>query len=269
MKKIGIHILLAGIILAFGACKGEFEKIRASGDWMTQYTEALKYYEKGDYLKASTLLELVIPQLRGKKEAEDIYYKYAYCHYYLGKYILASHYFQNFAATFPNSPYREEVDYMAAYCNYELSPSFRLDQKYTIEAIEAFQVFVNTYPQSERVKECNDLIDELRNKQEVKSFAEGQLYYDRKQYQSAIQSFDNLLKDYPETANAETVRFMILKSSWLLAENSVYEKREERYQSVVTKSNEFLVKYPKSKFKKELNLYKKEANKKLKALSNV
>lgn len=269
MKKIGINILIATLFLALGACKGEFEKIRASSDWMVQYKEALKYYEKEDYLKASTLLELVIPQLRGKKEAEDVYYKYAYCHYYLGKYILASHYFQNFAATFPNSPFREEVDYMAAYCNYQLSPSFRLDQKYTEDAIESFQTFINTYPRSERVKECNKLIDELRGKQETKSFAEGQLYFDLKQYQSAIQSFDNLLKDYPETANAETVRFMILKASFLLAQNSIYEKREDRYKTVVTKYNEFIVKYPKSKFKKEIGVYKKEANKKLKELSNV
>lgn len=269
MKKTVTYLLLSASLIGLGACRGDFEKIRSSGDWMTQYQEALKYYAKKDYLKASTLLELVIPQLRGKKEAEDVYYKYAYCHFYLGKYILASHYFKNFAATFPNSTLREEVDYMSAYAQYMLSPSFRLDQKYTNDAIEGLQIFVNTYPTSERVKECNQLIDELRSKLETKAFAEGQLYFDLRQYQSAMQSFENLLKDFPETSNAEQVRYMIVKSSYMLAENSIYEKRADRLKNVVTRYNEFIVKYPKSKYKKELDAYRKDANKKLKSMPNV
>ena len=65
--------------------------------------------------------------------------------------------FKNFSNTFPNSEYREESDFMTAYSNYQLSPTFRLDQTYTIKAIEGFQLFANTYPDSKRVEECNRL----------------------------------------------------------------------------------------------------------------
>ena len=35
--------------------------------------------------------------------------------------------------------------------------------------MRAFQIFINTYPNSDRVAQCNRLIDELRMKQEMKA----------------------------------------------------------------------------------------------------
>ena len=151
-------------MLLSSACKSEFEKIRASGDVQLLYEKAVSYYEDGQYQRAQTLFELIINNLRGKVEAEKIYFYYAYTHYHLQKYVLAAYYFKNFTNTFPNSQYREEADFMKGYSNYQLSPSYRLDQSYTQDAINDFQLFVNTYPTSERVNECNRLIDECRAK---------------------------------------------------------------------------------------------------------
>ena len=39
------------------------------------------------------------------------------------------------------------------------SPDFTLDQDNTYKAIESLQLFINMYPKSERVSECNQLID--------------------------------------------------------------------------------------------------------------
>jgi hypothetical protein len=38
----------------------------------------MDYYEDEEYQKAQTLLELIISSYRGKKEAEEIYYKYSF-----------------------------------------------------------------------------------------------------------------------------------------------------------------------------------------------
>jgi len=267
MKKIFTTTLILSLtILLISSCKSEFEKIRVSGDFDLLYNKAFEYYEKEDWLKAQTLFELVINNLRGKTEAEKVYFYYANTHFFLQKYILASYYYKNFAGTFPNSEYREESDYMTAFSQYKLSPSFRLDQSNSVKAIEGLELFVNTYPQSERVIDANKLIDEMRAKLEVKAFNEAQLYFDLQQYQAAVHSFEGLLTEYPETERVQEVRFMIVKASFLLAEKSVYNKKQERFESTLNYANIFLKKYNSSIYNNEVEEIIKNSNKQLKAL---
>ena len=269
MKSIRIFIIFIGFVgLFFTSCKSDFEKIRTSGDVDTIYKKAFEYYEQEEYLKAQSLFELVINNLRGKVEAEKVYYYYAYTHYHLRRYVLASYYFKNFATTFPNSTLREEADFMTGFSNYQLSPTYRLDQTYSLKAIDQFQLFVNTYPASEKVKQCNQLIDEMRRKLEQKAYAEGQLYFDLRQYQASTQSFENLLREFPETPNAENVRYMMIRANYLLASNSVYARQEERYKDTMKYYEIFVDKYPKSKFDKELVTIYKNSTQKLKDLEN-
>ncbi len=262
------RLFLIGIlvfVIFFGSgCKSEFEKLRATGDSETLHTKAFEYYEKGDYVKAQMLFELIINNLRGKVQAEKVYFYYANTHYYLQKYILASYYYKNFANTFPNSEYREEADFMSAYSNYELSPKYRLDQTYTEKAIEEFQLFANYYPNSPRVEKCNLLIDQMRQKLEIKAVAEAELYYNLKQYQSAVHVLENVLNDYPDTKEAEKLRYLTIKAYYLLAQNSVYEKQAERYEITFKRSNSFISKYPDSKYIKEVRSINENSNNKIK-----
>ena len=260
-------ILGAFLLLTF-SCKSEFEKLRASADADLLYKKAFEYYEAEDYAKAQTLFELVINGLRGKTEAEKVYFYYAYTHFHLQKYLLGAYYFKNFSNTFPNSDFREEADFMTAFSNYQLSPTFRLEQAYTEKAIEGFQLFVNTFPTSERVPQCNQLIDEMRKKMERKAYANAELYFDLKQYQSATRTFENMLKDFPETKNVENIRYMITRASFLLAENSIYEKKEERFRNALDYSVAFADRYPESNYSKEIKSIINKSNNQLKSFVN-
>lgn len=266
MKKIPLLILITFLI---SSCKTDYEKVRTSNDPKMMYEAANQYYESGNYLNAQSLYELCIPYYRGKDEAEELYYKFADTHYQLGEYILASHYYKNFANSFYASPKKQEAEYMSAYSKYKLSPSHKLDQSYSGEAILAMQSFMDTYPESDKVEECNRIIDDIRAKLELKAFEEGRLYYDLKNYNSAIKSFENMLKDFPETSRGEEVRFLILKSSVNWAMNSVFEKKEERFEECLKKHKSFIRKYPESSYKDEVaeiyNTYQEE----IKILENV
>lgn len=266
MQRIAIFIIL---IACLASCRSEFERIRSSNQPEIMLEKANEYFEVGEYANAQILYELVIPYYRGKKEAEKLFYDFAYSHYYMREYILASHYFSNFARTFYNSKWREEAVYMAAYSNLQMSPNYRLDQSHTLKAIEEFQAFTNKFPESERVEECNEIIDELRAKLEYKAFEQGKLYYDLKNYNSCITSFDNMLKDFPDSPNAEEVRFIILKSSFEWAENSIYTKKEERYRETLKRYNQFIRKYPSSKHASEVMSIKKQTEEALKTFTDV
>lgn len=267
--KIKLIPILCLALFAAVSCKSEFEKIRSGGDAAKMLEAADKYYEEEEWQKAQTLYELIIGSYRGKKEAEDIYFKYAYTYYYLGRYLLSSYYFKNFSTTFGGSTKKEEADYMIAYSFYQLSPTYRLDQTNTEKAIESFQNFVNAYTQSPRVEQCNRLIDEMRLKLEKKAFEGGKLYFDLRQYQSATQTFENLLKDFPETPNAVEVRYMVVRAAYLLAENSFVERQQERYQDAEEKAEEFVARYDQERFLKEVQSMLATTKKKLKQLEDV
>lgn len=266
MRAVKKKLYILIIIGLFASCKNEFERIRASGDVEKIFEKGFEYYEKKDYVKAQALFEQILSAYRGRAKAEQLYFAYAYTHYHTMSFSTAAYYFSSFANTFTTSSLREEADFMAAYSHYMMSPGFRLDQTNTHKAIEEFQSFANMYPNSKRVEEANAYIDELRARLEKKAFAEGQLYFDLRQYSSSVQSFENMLKDFPESPNAEKVRFMILKASFLWAENSIYEKQEERYKLVLERYEIFKKKYPKSIYIKESNDIMNTAKQKLKSL---
>lgn len=247
-NSFGINLFVFAFLLLFVSCKSEFERIRTSGDPAVILEKANAYFADEEYLKAQTLYELVISSYRGKQEAEEISYNYAYTYYNLQQYILAAYYFKNFSTTYGASRFQEEAEFMNAYSNYKLSPTFRLDQSYTLKAIEGFQEFANQHPSSERVSECNSLIDEMRAKLEVKDYEGAILYADLQQYQAAIRSFDNLLIEFPDTKRVEEIRYRATEAAYDLARNSFVEKQTERYEEVVKRADLFISRYKSSDY---------------------
>ncbi len=250
-KKINIALFISLILLTLNSCRTDFERIRTGNDVELKYEKAMEFYEKEDYYKAMVLLEQITGIMRNDARIESVYYKYADCNYQLKKYLLSAYYFKNFANTFPNSELAEDALFMAAYSNYELSPNYRLEQGNSDKAIDEFQLFVNTHPESSRVKEANTLIDELRSKKEKKAFAEADLYFKLQDYKAAAHTYNNLLKDFPDANEIERARFMIVKSNFKLAQNSVDYLKEERYEETISAYETFVDRYPDSEFKNE------------------
>lgn len=260
--------LLFLCLVSLVSCKTEFERIRTSNDPGTVYKKALEYYDAEEYTKSITLMDLILSGFRGDVRAEGLYYKYAKAHYELGQYLSAASYFENFSNTFPSSKFRQDADYFSALSYYNMSPTYRLDQGYSDKAIEGFQLFANTYPQSEKVADCNKYIDELREKKEFKMFEQAKLYHELGQYQAATKTFENMLKEFPDSKRVEDIRFYMVKSSYLLSTNSVYEKQKDRLGGTIKLISLFQRKHPESKYKAEIDSYLAKCKTELKRFKN-
>lgn len=258
--KISISILVV-IIIAFAGCKSKYEKLRASTDTAKKYREAIRLYDKKDYTKALGLFDDLVQKYRGTAEAEDLSYYFAYTNYKLKDYTNARYHFKTFADTYASSPKAEECRFMAAYCFYLESPVYSLDQENTIKAIEALQLFINLYPKSDRVTEASKLISNLRDKLELKSFANAKLFLDIGDYKSAVIAFRNSASDFPDTKYAEEMEFLTIKAQALYAKASLEIKQEERYNEAINLYEEFAKNYPSSKFLKEGEEIKKNSEK--------
>jgi len=251
--------LFALIVITLGSCKSKYEKLRASNDNAKKYAEAVKLYNKKEYTKALGLFDPLVTRYRGQEQAEDLYYYYAYTNYKLKDYTSARYHFKTFADTYPSSTRAEECRFMAAYCYYLDSPAFSLDQDNTTKAIDALQLFINLYPKSDRVAEASKLIQNLRDKLEEKAYANSKLYLTISDYQAAVISFGNTLRDYPDTKYAEEIEFLTIKAQYLYAEHSRELSQPERYNLTINYADQFIEKYPSSKYLREAKLYESDS----------
>lgn len=266
-KKIFLGLLIIIVLSAVG-CNNAFEKLRLSTDTELRMKKAFEFYEQGDYLKSQYLLEDLIGEVRGTDNAEKVYFFYAYTHYHLQNYTFASYYFKQFSSTFPHGEYAEDALYMSADAYYKLSPNYRLTQEDTESAIEGLQVFVNSYPESSKVDSSNQLIDRLRAKLELKSLEGAKGYYHRKRYKAAQHIFTSLLVDYPDSQQAEYIRYMIIKSANKYAQESILSKQVERYEETLEAAKQFTNRYTESKYLTEVENIKTTATNKIKKIRN-
>lgn len=246
----------------------QYQKVVKNGTPFEKLEAAKKYYNKEDYLRAQPLFEELLGLYAGRKEREDIYLYLAYTHYGMGEYLLAGYHFGQFTQTYGLSPRKEEAAYMAALCSFHKTLPTELDQTNTREAINNLQAFINQYPNSEYVDECNQRIDELRQRLLKKVYDNALLYYQLGQYKSAIVACTNALDDYPDMINRERLGYLIIDSHYNYAKNSVEAQQEERYNETLHAINTFNKEYRTSgDYDKEVEKIKERTLKEMKDLN--
>src|SRR5690554_1380418 len=266
IQTLAILLLVA---IGFSGCKSKFEKLRASNDTGRKYQEAIRLYNNGKYTKALVLFDDLVKLYRGRPEAEDLNYYYAFTNYKLGDYTTARFHFKSFTDTYPGSPKAEECRYMAAYCFYLESPIYSLDQDNTLKAIEALQLFINIYPESDRAEEAAGLINTLRDKLERKSYENAKLYLDIEDYLAAVIAFENSLRDYPDTKYAEQLEYYKIEAQYKYALNSSDRRKEERFRTAIEFSEDFVSDYPESRYIKDANDFKSDSEKRIVAVQET
>ena len=115
------------------------------------------------------------------------------------------------------------------------------------------QMFMAKHPTSERVSEAQAIITEMSDKLVEKSFISARLYFDLGYYKSAILALRNSLIEYPDTRFREELMFLILKSSYLLADRSIPSLQRERFQATVDEYLSFIGEFPEGTHTREAN----------------
>lgn len=250
IRKLSLGLFTAVLLLGISSCS-KFHKIQKSTDLEAKYNAAVKYYDAGSYYQALQLFEELVTLYRGTQKAENTYYYYCLCYYQTGEFTVAAYHFNNFVKTFPGSSRAEEAAFNNAMCYYLDSPVYSLDQTSTYDAINQFQLFINRYPKSNKVEECNTLIDELRFKLETKEFNTAKLYYKMGKFKAAVSAFKIVLKLYPSSNYKEECLYYIMQSSFSYAELSIKSKQSERYKNTIEAHNILLDTYPETKYARE------------------
>jgi len=232
------NLVYISFVFLFASCSS-YQKLVKDGTPQEKLDAAKKYYKSKDYLRAQPLLEELLGLYYGRSEREEIQYLYAYSYYGNQEYLLAGYHFNNFVEIYSQSDKKEEALYMSALCKFKRSMPHELDQRPTKEAINDLQAFINKYPNSTYVSDCNDKIDILRQKILEKIYENAKLYYELGYYNSAIVACQNAIDDYPDIENRTELNYLVVDAAYRYAKNSIQKKQAERYQDTLNKIEAF------------------------------
>jgi len=259
--KIFLPLFVAVVLCS---CSG-FDKLLKNPDYGMKYHKANQFYEKSKYEKAVALYENVMPFYRNAPQEDTIVIRTARGYYQMREYEMAQYYYNLFRQSFPRSKLIEEVDYMQGLCSYDLSLRPSLDQTETNNAIQAFNVYLYRYPHGEFATSCKDKIAELEHRLDEKAFHGAKLYYTTEHYKAAVVALKNCIKAYPNSQHREEMLYLVLRSSYLHAKNSVLDKQRERYQLTIDEYFNLVSEYPESKYRREAERIFRELQEKTKS----
>ena len=250
--------LIAGLLSLTG-CANEYARVYKSPDVNYRYEYAKQSFAEGRFARAASLLLDLITQKKGHDDAEEALYMLAMSEYKSRDYESASETFKKYFTTYPKGHYAEQAAFYVGQSLYEGAPEPRLDQTPTIGAINAYQQFLDFFPESKLRPQAQERLFELQDKLVMKELLSAQLYYNlggyfgninsnnESNYIASIITAQNALKLYPFTKWREDFSLLIMKSKFELAENSSQDKQMERYRDAEDESYGFLNEFPESK----------------------
>jgi outer membrane protein assembly factor BamD len=260
MKLKILFIVLTGTLLV--SCS-EYQKLLKSTDYELKWNKANEYYEQKKYQKVIDLLEELQAIHKGTDRAEQTLFMLANSYYNRKDYISASSYFETYYKTYPKGVFTEDCRFLSGKAAYLNSPDARLSQEETYKAIEMLSVFLDYYPDTDKKDEVVKMLTELQDKLVYKQLLCCRLYYDlgnymaQNNYLSCIVTANNALIDYPVSKYREELSFLVLKSRYMIASQSVESLRLERYRATIDEYYNFINEFPKSKYLKDAeNIFK-------------
>ena len=239
-------------------CASEFSTVLKSTDRDFKYEYAKQCFAQGKFGNAITLLSEVVTAQKGRQNAQESLYMLAMAQYCNRDYEAASATFRKYFQSYPKGDFAEQASFYVGQSLFESMPDPRLDQSATVGAINAYQNFMDYFPESSLREEAQKRLFILQDNLVMKEYLSAELYYNlggyfgninsntESNYESCIITAENALKTYPYTSLREKFSVLIMKSKFELAQNSSEEKRVERYRDAEDECYGFLNEFPES-----------------------
>ena len=267
MKKYVISLAILATLLT--SCASEFNRVYKTTDNDYKYEFAKECFARGKFTQAITLLQELVTIQKGTDNAQECLYMLAMAEYCDRDYESASETFKKYYQTYPKGIYAEQAAFYIGQSLYQSTPEPRLDQTATVNAISAYQDFLEFFPESQLKAKASSRMFELTDKLVLKEYLSAKLYYNLGDYfgnctnggsnfEACIVTSENALKTYPFTTMREEFAVLIMKSKYELARQSVEDKKIERYRDAEDECYGFINEYPESVERKTAERYIKK-----------
>ena len=260
MKLMRLKTLLITLtaLLALASCKTEYAALLEGNDIPAKYAKAFELFEAKKYARAAEMFESLTVLTSGLPQDDTVQFYWGLSNYKYGDYVTAEGNLEKFIDVYPTSPFTEQAKFLRLDCLYRSTYRYELDQQPTYRAMTAISQFILENKGSEYIPRCREMLDDLKDRLELKAYKGAGLYYHMEDYLAAHYALKNVLKDNADNRYREEILYFTAMSSYKYALNSVPSKQRERYMTFVDDYFNIVSEYPENEHRKELDaLYAK------------
>ncbi len=263
-----LKVILGSLSVAFLCSCSEYTYLYKSNNYRYKYEVAKAYFAMGSYTKSCTLIEDILMQLKGTAQADESLFLLGEGYLRKGDYDLAATYFKQYYVSYPHGKLAELARYKTGTALYLNTPDARLDQSDSYSAIQELQIYIEYFPNGKYRPQAEEMIYALQDKLAEKELESAKLYYHLgtylgNNYESCIVTAQNALRDYPYSKLREDFYIYMLRARYKVAQESVYERQQERYRDAIDEYYTFKNEFPESKYMDEAEKIFRDASKKV------
>ncbi len=198
----------AGVsVLAFSACS---KKLTKEEGCQEKWDKAAPKFAKAKYVASKEALTDIVTTCPGSPFTEEAMFDLGESHYHLEEWEEAESEYNSFVKDFPASKkYSELARYRIAEVTGKQVETPSRDQTKTLEAITAWENFLDEYPEGARSDSAKTEIDKLKSVLATKQMMIARLYTRMDEPQAAAIYYKNVLKEFGGRVNERDVNLKL------------------------------------------------------------
>jgi outer membrane protein assembly factor BamD len=154
--------------------------------------KADKYFNAKKYARAYPLYQQIVFE-RNSAIAAEAQMKLAQSYFYLNKFSEAEVEYEQLMKLFPDYPNINMAYYQVGVCYLEMSPDPQYSQEDTQKAIDAFQTFIDKFPNDKLRQNAVDNLQKAQYKLIQKEYNNGYIYYKMADYSASMMYFNEII----------------------------------------------------------------------------
>jgi outer membrane protein assembly factor BamD len=192
-----IVLVSALLSLCLACCSGSRPEVPVEPD--DKLASADRLAERGDCRRAVLEYEELLAEFPPPDIAERAKFNRSKCRVELQDWDLAISELEDFIDTYPYGDLVDDAMYLIGVCYLSQSPRAERDQQNTLMAADELEFMLREYPNSNVREEAMASLLEARGKLAKKEYLNGKLYLRLKYFNSARIYFDIVVSDYGDT----------------------------------------------------------------------
>ncbi|HPI93064.1 MAG TPA: outer membrane protein assembly factor BamD [Deltaproteobacteria bacterium] len=209
MRSVRIIILIVFSIGILYGCAHEGEAVKPAQEL---YDEGARQAAKGNVEKASDIFMQVRTYYPGHDLARRALLATADLYYDKEDYPGALKSYQEFRMLYPTDPDAGYCLYRIGMCHYKQMGTFDRDQSESTRAIQSFDAFLRSYPDSPHAGDAAKYMKDARTLIAQHDIYVGRFYLKKGNASAACSRFQSVKKQYPDIQLEEDVDALITKT---------------------------------------------------------
>ncbi|MCB1495200.1 MAG: outer membrane protein assembly factor BamD [Bauldia sp.] len=207
LKMAAVWLAILGAPVLLSACQHSIEGTAAAYEpdqpAGALYNRGLGYLNAGKYSDAIKSFNEVDRQHPYSEWARKGMVMSAFASYRKGDYDTAIQAANRYLTLYPGSPDAAYAQYILGQSYFAQIKDVTRDQAATQKALAAMQEVTRKYPDSEYASDANKKVIATRDQLAGKEMQVGRYYLERREYIAAINRFDVVVTEYPDTRHVE------------------------------------------------------------------